>query len=304
MGRASPGSRPPYFHLMIQFGEDRDLSEIGSKLDEKLGSSTYFHESRTLGDLTEESLPFDKGFTTKSTVINFVHRVPSRHGSNTDRGDCERWVNGLMASARASLPPDEDRVFAGSLIHKFLQAEGGPHMFVSSWNPLSVRHAVRFAKAIELAFDAAKDSNLLAVDDDFSEILNAGRGEILTRAIQTRDVDLLGRELHRVYGDLVEVMCLDGPAEGDCLLVFQRGLGILAGYHSPIGILTFGYGGQGPRTFSSFLQSAGFRDSDATAFEPWSSVRRDGTKVGGTRQGRVIRWEDGSFSIMPTIRNA
>lgn len=106
-------------------------------------------------------------------------------------------------------------------------------------------------------------------------------------------------EIAQAYGALSQIICLSGPHQAKCILVFEDGTGLLAGADSYIPILTFGYSGQGPRTCSAFLSEAGFTVTDASQFQPPLIVHKDGRTVKGNVEGQEILWEDGTTTHVP-----
>lgn len=140
---------------------------------------------------------------------------------------------------------------------------------------------------------------LKSLDERFVKLDEAGGIESAQRAISSANGVSLHSELSRCYGALQEVICLSGPHCAKSILVFEGGVGLLAGADSLIPILTFGYSGTGSRIFSSFLSAAGFTLTDASQFQPPLIVRRDGSTMKGVTQGIEIRWEDGTTTLIP-----
>jgi formylglycine-generating enzyme required for sulfatase activity len=83
------------------------------------------------------------------------------------------------------------------------------------------------------------------------------------------------------------------------ILVFEAGVGLLAGWGSAIHMLTFGYDGQGPTAMTAFLSAAGFVNADASRFEPPVIVHRDGKTTKGIAETDGIRWPDNTKTRMP-----
>ena len=62
---------------------------------------------------------------------------------------------------------------------------------------------------------------------------------------------------------------------------------------SPLEYLAYGYSGTGPRCLSTFLQAAGFKDTDVESVDAPLRLRRDGSRVLGSVQDELIEWDDG-----------
>jgi hypothetical protein len=142
-------------------------------------------------------------------------------------------------------------------------------------------------------------TQLKSLDERFAKLFAAGRVDSAQRAISHGDALGIHSELTCCYGTLQEVICLSGPHCAKCILVFENGVGLLAGADSYIPILTFGYSGQGPRILTAFLSAAGFTLTDAEHFQPPLIVRRDGSTTKGINQGTWIRWDDGTMTPIP-----
>lgn len=67
----------------------------------------------------------------------------------------------------------------------------------------------------------------------------------------------------------------------------------LGGTH-PFSLLAFGYSGTGSQCFSTFLSTAGFKSTNVENISTPLKLRADGSQVHGTKQGELIKWEDGS----------
>ena len=137
------------------------------------------------------------------------------------------------------------------------------------------------------------------IDERFGKLFELGDIDAAQHAISRGDVLVLHAELKKAYGPIHEVICLSGPFNAKSILVFEGGIGLLAGADSYIPILTFGYEGQGAYNFSAFLSAAGFAVSDATKFAPPLIVYSDGSITKGIRQGSDILWEDGNRTRVP-----
>jgi hypothetical protein len=142
-------------------------------------------------------------------------------------------------------------------------------------------------------------SFLTSIDYRFTKLVASGRIDSAQSAISRGDPNGSYAELSQAYGSLQQIICLSGPHQAKCILVFEDGTGLLGGADSYIPILTFGYSGQGPRTFSAFLSAAGFSLIDASQFQPPLLVRRDGSTMKGRAEGSEICWEDGTTLLIP-----
>jgi len=140
---------------------------------------------------------------------------------------------------------------------------------------------------------------LKSIDHRFAKLASAGLLDSAQHAINHGDGAGIHAVLSQSYGALQEVICLTGPHMARCILVFDGGVGLLAGAESYIPILTFGYLGQGSHTLAAFLTAAGFAYTDAPAFQPPLIVCRDGSTIKGVTHGAEIRWEDGTTTPMP-----
>ena len=168
------------------------------------------------------------------------------------------------------------------------------------WNKLFNRRSGTMVNPRpENATRKSASTQLKSIDERFTKLSARGRVDSAQSAISRGDAASLHAELTLCYGPLQEIICLSGPYRAKCILVFQGGVGLLAGADSCIPILTFGYCGQGARIFTSFLASAGFALTDAEQFQPPLIVRRDGSTMKGTNQGTWIRWEDGTMTPIP-----
>jgi hypothetical protein len=144
-------------------------------------------------------------------------------------------------------------------------------------------------------------TTLRNIDERFDGLLKAGRVDYAQRAISLGDGRKIYHELSQCYGQLQELICLSGPFQAKCILVFNDGIGLLAGANSAIPILTFGYKGQGSESMSNFLAAAGFAYADASEYQPPLIVRRNGTTEKGIVQGDMIFWETGGSTAIPTF---
>lgn len=106
-------------------------------------------------------------------------------------------------------------------------------------------------------------------------------------------------ELAQTYGRLDEVMFIEGPPHPRAVLVYEDGTGVAVGRGTYIGILTFGYHGEGPSVFSGFLKAAGFSLHDVTDVQPPLRLLRNGDRVEGVTRSRRIRWSDGTTVYVP-----
>lgn len=97
---------------------------------------------------------------------------------------------------------------------------------------------------------------------------------------------------------LREVICVSGPLMSKIILVFEDGTKQTAGPHTA---MTFGYLGEGPSNFSSFLSAAGFAFTDATKFCAPRVYRSDRTTMDGTITDDEIRWTDGTKTPIPNF---
>jgi len=76
----------------------------------------------------------------------------------------------------------------------------------------------------------------------------------------------------------------------------------LGGTH-PMSLLTFGYSGTGPDCFARFLQTAGFTSTSVEDIRPPLRLLKNGSRVGGTQDGEIVAWEDGSETPRPGRRS-
>jgi len=209
-------------------------------------------------------------------------------------------VNLLDGCTQASLAPGEGLIYAKAKERTLLHSPTEPLIFLLTWNGLNVDYAVRFAKALEASHQSLADpllrETLRYIDTDFEKLVASNLIDEANEACRRGNGQALFGVLCRAYGELREIICLD---QHDSILVFNDGTGVLAGYHATISILTFGYSGTGPRNLTSFLTAAGFDHVDATAFTPWSIVRKDGHRVDGCRENSSVVWSDGTRILIP-----
>lgn len=112
-------------------------------------------------------------------------------------------------------------------------------------------------------------------------------------AVRTGHVESLAKIIHETYGNLLEVIFIKGPHQGQSILVFESGLGIIVGANTPMGILTHGYIGQGPTSYTRLLDYFGFLYSDATSISTPSILSKDGRLISGHADTTKIVWDDG-----------
>ena len=105
----------------------------------------------------------------------------------------------------------------------------------------------------------------------------------------------LARDMIGAHGPLREVAFLQ--KNENSLLVFADGVVIPT--LGATNMLTFGYHGQGPRYFSTFLSTAGFKETNVENINPPLKLRADGSQVRGTERAGLIEWEDGSETPTP-----